>query len=272
MKNDKVSQRSTFLRELEGNLWETWSSFGCGPGCSLHEEDDLLWFETPIPIIPFNGVLRFRIQTNSDQVTEEIINHFYERKVQFMWILHPSSEPHDLRERLLKHGMNEIELIPGMARTLEDLDEVPPLPDNIELRKVESERDTSAFFQFAAWRWNIPEQYQAQYESIAKSLRFGEPDANMHMWQAWCEGQPVSKAGMYLGTRSVSIYAVVTRPEARRLGLATALTLIALHEARSRGYRVAVLHSSAMAESLYRSIGFDKIAEFRLFTSEEFYI
>jgi hypothetical protein len=61
-----VSDRSALIRELEENLCETWSTFGRGPGCSLHEEDELLWFETPIPIIPYNGILRFQVKRNAE--------------------------------------------------------------------------------------------------------------------------------------------------------------------------------------------------------------
>ena len=68
---------------------------------------------------------------------------------------------------------------------------------------------------------------------MAKCIRLGEPDSNSHMWQVWRGGQPVSKAGMYLSSNSAGTYAVVTRPEARRLGLARILTRIALQEARS---------------------------------------
>jgi GNAT superfamily N-acetyltransferase len=272
MKNGNFSQKPTFLRELEENLWEVWSTWGCGPGCSLHEEEGLIWFETPMPIIPYNGVIKFQIQPDADQVINEIMEHFRERKTQFMWVYHPSSEPDDLQERLLKYGLKDVEPIPGMARTLDDLEEVPLIPDGIDIRKVESDRDVSAFYQFAAWRWNVPAQHQAEYESIAKCFRFGEPNTKAHMWQAWREGTPVAKAGMYLTPGSAGIYAVATRPEARRLGLAKALTLTALHEARSLGSEVAVLHSTPMAEGLYRSIGFETVADFRLFASEEVYI
>jgi ribosomal protein S18 acetylase RimI-like enzyme len=92
------------------------------------------------------------------------------------------------------------------------------------------------------------------------------------MWQAWRDGRPIAKGGMYLAPGSVGIYAVVTRPEARRLGLASILTLTALEEARARGQTLAVLHSTPMAERVYRLLGFTTMAEFRVFASVEVHI
>ena len=92
------------------------------------------------------------------------------------------------------------------------------------------------------------------------------------MWQAWRAGRPISKAGMYLATGSAGIYAVATRPEARRLGLASILTLTALKKAQTLGKNLVVLHSTPMAESLYQSLGFETIVQFRLFASEEVHI
>jgi ribosomal protein S18 acetylase RimI-like enzyme len=267
-----ISDRDDLIRELEENLWEAWSIFGRGPGCSLHKKDDLLWFETPIPIVPYNGVLRSQLCANANQRIGSIVEHFSQRKAQFMWIVHPSSSPFDLRDRLQSRGLQDVEPIPGMARSLDELPKLPLLPDDIEIRKVADERDASAFYQFATWRWNVPEEYKEHYTAIAKVFRIGQSGSKVHMWQAWRAGQPVSKAGLYLGARSAGIYAVVTKPEARKLGLARTLTLTVLHEARSLGYRLAVLHSSPMAESLYRSLGFDTIAEFRLFASEEVHV
>jgi hypothetical protein len=123
-----ISDRDDLIRELEENLWETWSMFGRGPGCSLHEKGDLLWFETPIPIIPYNGVLRAKLQANVDQRIGSIAEHFARKKAQFMWIVHPSSRPSDLRDRLKSRGLKDVEPIPGMARSLDDLPKSPPLP------------------------------------------------------------------------------------------------------------------------------------------------
>jgi ribosomal protein S18 acetylase RimI-like enzyme len=272
MEKINISDRDDLIRELEENLWEAWSIFGRGSGCSLHEEDDLLWFETPIPIISYNAVLKTRLQVNVDQRIDRIVEHFAQKKAQFMWIVHPSSRPSDLRHRLQSRGVQDVEPIAGMVRNLDDLPKSPPLPNDVEVRKVADERDVSAFHQFATWRWHVPEEYKELYAAIVERFRFGKSGCKALMWQAWREEQPVSKVALYLGARSSGIYAVVTRPEARRLGLASALTLTALHEARSLGYRLAVLHSSPMAESLYRSLGFNTIVEFRLFASEEVHV
>jgi ribosomal protein S18 acetylase RimI-like enzyme len=266
-----MSDRDGLIRELEGNLWEAWSIFGRGPGCALYEKDGLLWFETPIPIVPYNGVLKSQLQADVDRRIDQVVEHFRE-KAQFMWIVHPSSSPSDLHARLSSRGLIDVEPIVGMARSLDDLPQVPAAPDDIQIREIVDERDASAFYQFAAWRWHVPDEHKEQYAAIAKGFRIGQSGSKTRMWQAWRAGQPVAKAGMYLGARSAGIYAVFTKPEARRLGLAGTLTLIALHEARSLGYRLAVLHSTPMAESLYRSLGFDTIAESRLFASEEVHI
>ncbi len=55
---------------------------------------------------------------------------------------------------------------------------------------------------------------------------------------------------------------VATLPHARRRGLATALTTLALQEAARRGCRTASLQASPMAERLYAAIGFRDLGRF----------
>jgi GNAT superfamily N-acetyltransferase len=264
--------KNALVHEVEANLWETWSNFGRGPGCCLHDEGDILWFETPIPIIPYNAILKFQVEDDIEQQIDRLVDHFNNRQVALMWLVHPSSRPADLPDRLERQGLQEIELVPGMVRGLDDLPEPPPLPRDIEVRKVVEQEDAGEFFQFAAWRWGVPDEYKGQMGNVMADFRFGEPGAKAHMWQAWRDGRPVAKAGINLASGSAGIYAVVTRPEARRLGLARILTLAALEFARARGYKLAVLHSTPMAEGLYRSLGFETVAAFRVFASEEAHI
>jgi ribosomal protein S18 acetylase RimI-like enzyme len=267
-----MTDKKALIHELEANLWETWSNFGRGRGCSLHDEGDVLWFDTPIPCVPYNGILKFQVQDNVNERIESLVNHFMDQQVTFMWIVHPTSSPSDLPQRLVERGLQEVELMPGMVRSLVDLPEPPSLPEGIELRKVIEDSDASAYYEFVAWRWHVPDGYKEQLRSVVAEFRFGEPGTRTHMWQAWEDGQPVAKAATYLAAGSAGVYAVATRPKARRRGLAGILTLTALHEARKLGKSLAVLHSSPMAESLYRSLGFEAVAPFRLFAPEEVHI
>jgi hypothetical protein len=80
---------AALIIEIERNMWETWSNYGRGPGCALHDEEDAIWFETPMPIIPYNGVLRFQVSENAHSRIENIVEHFKRRNVAFMWVVHP---------------------------------------------------------------------------------------------------------------------------------------------------------------------------------------
>lgn len=261
------SDKAALIHELETNLWEYWSNFGRGTNCALHEEDNALWFETPIPILPYNGVLRFQAENHVDQKISKLVNHFKDRGVAFLWLIHPTTTPHDLPSRLQNFGLQEIEILPGMTRNLKNLPDYPQLPEDIEIRKASAENDMNALYDFSAWRWNVPSEYRETLVTTLSSLEFGKPNSKAHVWQAWRDGQPIAKAGMYAGERSAGIYAVSTRPEARGLGLARFLTLTALHEARVLGKTIAILHSTPIAQNLYRSIGFEPVADFRLFAS-----
>ena len=55
--------------------------------------------------------------------------------------MHPSSKPNDLAERLIKRGLQEIEIAPCMARSLENLPETPIVPEGVEIREAIEETD-----------------------------------------------------------------------------------------------------------------------------------
>lgn len=271
MSNLANMDRKTLIDEIELNVWEMWSNWGKGPGCTLHQDADTLWFETPLPLLPFNGVFKFKVEKDWDTKIDSIINRFKSRQVPFVWLVHPTAVPDNLYDLLTRKGLQDVEPIYGMAKNLIDLPEIPNFPAGIEIRKAQTENDVIAFNQFAAWRWSIPEEYQDTHKSLLSSFRLGKSETNTHVWQAWRDGEPIAKLGLYLGSGSAGIHAVVTKTEARGLGLAKVLTLTALHEARSAGYKLAVLHSTPMAQPLYEKLGFETISEFTLFASEEVY-
>ena len=260
--------REEVIHQIELNLWETWSNFGRGPGCTLHDQGDALWFETPIPILPYNTVLKFQVNENVDERMDELIQGFAKRKVTPLWIVHHTSTPGDIAERLQKRGWQEIELVPGMARLLDKLPEPPPLPAGVEIRKALDDRDISELYGFAAWRWGVPDQFRPQLAKMIKQFNIGERGTNAHFWMAWKDGAAISKIGLYNGSGSAGIYAVATKPEARGMGLAGILMDVAMKAAREMGQRLCVLDSSPLAEKLYERLGFIRVSSIPLYSTK----
>lgn len=254
------------IQQVELNLWETWSNFGRGPGCTLHDEGDALWFETPIPILPYNTVLKFQVTHNADQRIDALINGYADRNVAPLWILHPSSAPADLAERLQKRGYQEIEIAPCMGRSLENLPEAPAIPEGVEIREAVEDNDLMELYGLAAWRWGVPEEHRGQLRKMIEHFEIGERGSNTRFWLAWKDGAPISKIGLYSGSGSAGIYGVATRPEARGLGIASILMNTAMQAAKEMGHTLAVLDSSPLAEKLYRRLGFVNVAPLRLYS------
>ena len=73
-----------------------------------------------------------------------------------------------------------------------------------------------------------------------------------------CMAEPVTIASLLFHAGVAGIYGIATVPQSRRQGVAAAITLHALHEARRRGYRIAVLSPTEMSDALYRRIGFQE--------------
>jgi GNAT superfamily N-acetyltransferase len=268
--NSEIKER--YIKELEENFWEGWSNFGRGEGSELFLDDKTLWYRTPLTTIPYTAVLKFQHEKNIDNSIDEIIEKCREGGRDFVWLVTPSSEPKDLGERLTARGMTKIETMPGMTRSLNELPAIPTTPTGIEIREVVDNNDQQGFLEFVTWRWSIPADFTEAYQKVIEPFKVGQVDSNVRILQAWKDGVVVSKVLSYQTDTSLGIYGVATRPEARRMGLARLLTLMALHKGREGGLELGVLHSTPMAEPLYASMGFEKQTEFYLYASIDMHI
>ena len=252
-------------RGLEENLWSLWSRFGRGDGCMLHQEPDATWFDTPIPTLPYNAVIRFTAQRDVDQRLDALFAHYRARGVPFLWIVHPTAAPADLGERLRERGLEEAEVCPGMYLALVNLPRQQALPRDITISEVGVETDSSALLELVGWRWAVPGQALAKLPQVTRAFAVGAPGSGVRSWLALRDGVPVAKVLLHLAASVAGVYGVVTRPEARGLGLARTLTLRAFEAARREGYELGVLHSTPLARTLYEKIGFRAHANFRIF-------
>ena len=261
-------QGDVLAKALEENLWNLWRRFGLGYGCKLHEDPDCLYFDTPISNLPYNAVMRFRApEEEADARIDAIFKHYQKRGVPFLWLIHPSAEPADLDQRLMKRGFVELENCPGMTMDLADLpDNTREVPPTIHIREATTEDDLEAIYDLIAWRWEVPSEARALLPEVSSSFDVTKPGSGLRCWIAWMFTEPVSKVVLNVHEGVAGIYGVATKPEVRGLGLARSMTLMAFQAAREAGCSLGVLHSSMKAERLYEKIGFRRCGPpFRIF-------
>jgi len=83
-----------------------------------------------------------------------------------------------------------------------------------------------------------------------------------HFYVARFEGENAATLMAFDHDGDCGLYMVGTAPAARRHGLATALSALAVAEAVERGCTTASLQSTKMAEGIYTSVGFRDLGRF----------
>lgn len=87
------------------------------------------------------------------------------------------------------------------------------------------------------------------------------------LWVAWENDEPVGCVALQsLSADTAEVKRMYVKPEHRRKGIARALVLLVIDEARSRGYstlRLGTLASMLPAQNLYTGMGFRSIEPYR---------
>jgi GNAT superfamily N-acetyltransferase len=270
---DGLGQSGALMRSSDANCGELlaahfaefFSLFGEAPGSRLCDSDDALLFETAIPSLPYNGVLRFSLEVRVEREVDGVFRRFGQRDVPFFWFVDPAAVAADLPRQLTQRGLALADELSGMVQTLDRLPEAGESPAGIEIREVRGRAEARTFFELVAWRWGVTPDDVEQLMHMNQHFRMGEPGAVARAWLAWRGGEPVAKAVLYTRGTVAGLYGVSTKPEAREMGLGTQLTLAAFDAARAAGCELGVLHSSTMARGLYQRLGFREVTRFPVF-------
>jgi GNAT superfamily N-acetyltransferase len=91
---------------------------------------------------------------------------------------------------------------------------------------------------------------------LPEDLLSDDVGARFHLRIARLEGASVAASLAFDCDGDCGVYNVGTIDRARRRGLGSAVTALALHEARDRGCTTASLQATPMAERLYAALGF----------------
>ncbi len=242
---------------IKANLFEYYRYLGRSPQAELYDGPRLTWLLTGI-LHPFlNGVLR--TQLGPDDVGESIeatLAHFQSRGMtKLSWWTEPGTQPADLGEHLLAHGLTYTDGGPGMAVDLLALNEDVTAPSDLAIRRVGDIKTLKRWVHASATGFGLPDTSEGPCVDLFAGLGFELPLRN---YVGLLKGEPVAAAQLFLGAGVAGIYWVSTVPEARRQGIGTALTLAPLREARAMGYRIGILHSGPLGLGVYSRLGFQE--------------
>lgn len=255
------------LEDCEEALVAHWSQLGRLPGSRLHADDGLVWFETPVRHLPYNGVVRIRLDADmADGAIARVMGRYAVRHADCWWAVHPSATPPDVGERLAAAGLKPVERMNFMALELGDW-QPPAAPSGVVFETPEDEAALRAYTELTLLYWEIPAEEQ---EAVAELHRAIVPGRFPGMrWLARIDGEPVGKAYLSLAgpPRVASIYGMSVRPEARGRHVASGLTVAMMARAQALGCHRAVLHATDMAVGLYARVGFSPCGSATIFAT-----
>lgn len=215
-----------------------------------------------LPIARMNQAssARFAPGTAAERIGA-VIDWYEARGLPFIWRVGPRDRPKDLGERLISRGFRlDPDDMPGMARSLRGL----PAENLADGTTIEVVRDAATFH---AWVKVAAEGFGMPAELPAAILRYEElgfgDDLMDRLVLARQDGRPVATALGLVAGGGVAIANVTTLEDARGRGIGRAVTLAVMKLALDMGAQIAVLLSTEMGFSVYRSLGFEPFGRYR---------
>ena len=212
----------------------------------------------------FNATIRLKAGPYSDDQIDEIQQIFAERVMPFVWWVSDVDAENGLEPQLRQHGFDYYgdESI-GMAMTLPGRFQQTPAGEPLSVYRVAERHDVRSWFATLLQSFGAtPDEQTLEAATTVYTYLSNDSLSGWHLYLARLGSQPVGTCALHLGS-TAGLYSVGTVPEARRQGVGTALTRMALTDASSAGHGIASLTASGSGARLYEAIGFKEYCRFR---------
>jgi len=156
-----------------------------------------------------------------------------------------------------------------MAVELESMNEDFPESSGFTIKSVNDVETLKDWIQAGTEGFGLKQSTSELLFDIESKLGFGE-HLPRRSYVGYLNGKPVSCSLLLMTSGVAGLFCVATLPEARRRGIGTLISLAPLKEAREKGCKVGVVHSSKMGYGVYRRLAFEdycKIGLYRLYST-----
>jgi predicted N-acetyltransferase YhbS len=246
---------------MEENAALALCEFALGAGGESYQGPEMTRYISGLQIAFFNGVIAARLDPSQiDASITAALAPFQARNLPLTWMVGPGTQPQDLGQRLVAHGLELAGESPWMAI---DISAVAPrqlIPD-VTFIPVTTIEQVAWFAHVSAVSFGVPPEVEPSFQRIAAHVCLTS-DQHWLLHLALLDGAPVATCMTYLQSGVAGLYTIATLPEARNRGIAGELTRDALLNAQERGYHVAALQASRMGYPVYQRLGFQTCATF----------
>jgi ribosomal protein S18 acetylase RimI-like enzyme len=232
-----------------------WAALSYFPSARVIDLPELVCVLTiDSPDLLHNAVVRYR-QAGPVSIAdiERVLAPFRTARHPLQWWLRLGSEPAGLRQRLHEIGFQTWSEIPGMALPLSQWQPPAPPAPGIDVRQAATLDEIGYVLRIVATVYSAPPE--PMWRWCGGNPRFAN-------WLAYIDGEPVGAMASQVTQGICGIFHVATLPRWRRRGVAWAMMLAAIADARRQGAQIVALTATPEAESLYRRLGFTGVSSF----------
>ncbi len=243
---------------IEANTRDAFVRWGQALGAELHDDAEVQWFVSGVPLQLWNGVVRAQFAAGGvDAKIDAALRHFAAHQVPMSWLIGPSTRPPNLGRLLEEHGLTLDSEAPGMAAHLLQAPTTMVLPPGLTITEVGDGAALARWIDTWVAGNEFPEIMREQLMQLYGRHGFHRL-ASVRYFIGALDGRPVATSLLFLSVGVAGIYCVATVPGARGRGIGSAMTVAPLQIARDLGYTVGVLQSSQMGLNIYRRLGFQE--------------
>ncbi|MGQ9681808.1 MAG: GNAT family N-acetyltransferase [Anaerolineae bacterium] len=238
---------------IEANHFATLREFAQGESSELLVNAEMMRAASGVAYPLFNFVARPRFDPKTvDRRIQGVIAYFAERRLPFLFYVHPSSVPGGLGHHLQKHGLRPCGIQDGMALTR--LNPTLHTHHDVTVEVAANQRTLAEAADVYAAAYHLPDDAAAHMCTIMNSV---QQDPAVCIYLARLQGAPAGTLIMTLKAGGAGLYGLGTRPECRGQGVARSLMVRAIFDANALGFGLVVLQAPPGAVSLYRYLGFE---------------
>lgn len=242
------------VRLIETSLRDFSMSFGTIAGARCYLGPDVNWCYSGAARL--NRVVNARFtEAEADRRIEGILRVFADLGIGAAWFVGPGSEPADLGQRLLRHGLTHRGDWAGMARGVDDVDAGQPASSGLEVVEVTDADGCRVWAETAAAGFGMAPAGRAAFIDVVTRTLVGA-HLRWRRYLGYAGDAPVATSSLFVEGGIAGMYYVSTVPPARGKGYGTALTVHSMLRARHLGHELVVLQASPAGATMYRRLGF----------------